>query len=259
MALRFPDHDDVVFEGAPLTEVLCHIRFPPILALLQLPGVIGFQEALRREYPTFEGDQPVALSLTEETAEVRTHAPTWRMRDSGDTWQVSLGVEFVALETSAYTQFEEFSARLMEILVALERTLNPQHSTRVGIRKVNLLRHPQVSHPADWSGLVLDEQLGLLCHADLGNHAPRGFSELHLDDSENGTLTVRCGIPPDEPSACALDLDYWTETRLPIVDNGEIESLVRNYSNAITGYFHWCLTDRMRDYLRPRPRSEVPA
>ena len=67
------------------------------------------------------------------------------MIDEEGNWRVSLAIDFVALETPRYTDFGEFLDRLMFVLDVLDRTVNVGDSTRIGLRKINLLTHPSVS------------------------------------------------------------------------------------------------------------------
>jgi uncharacterized protein (TIGR04255 family) len=257
MTLRFPEHEDVVFRKAPLTSVLCQIRFPPILALLDAAGVAGFQEALRHRYPELESEEQMTVALAPTSAELQRPAPIWKLRNPNEQWTVSLAVDFVALDTASYRHFGEFIDRLMEVVAALERTLNPLPSKRIGLRKVNSIGHSQVQAPADWKDLLRSELLGLVGVSELPGFVRSDYAQLHLDDGDNGSLLVRHGVDPDDQNKYRLDLDYWTERAMPIAPDDGLSSMLNSYSASITGFFHWCLTKRLFDALGPEPRSEV--
>jgi len=257
MALSFPEHPDVVFDRAPLTQVLCQIRFSPILALFADTGVAGFQEALRKYYPEFDVDHQAEISMSPVHAEIQTKAPVWRLRDAEARWQVSLAVDFVALEVSAYGHFAEFNDRLLTVISVIERTLNPGRSTRIGLRKVNRLGHPNVKIPEDWRGLLRSELLGLVGVQGMPGTYGQEYSEQNLHDSEEGVLTIRHGIDPGNSECYILDLDYWTTKSMPIRSDNSFSFLLKSYSDAMTGFFHLCLDRPLYDHLGPVPRSEV--
>lgn len=253
-ALRFCAHEDVVFSKAPLEVVLCQIRFPAILALLESAGVAGFQEAIRREYPEVSTDRQVEFRLDSQNAEVIQQAPVWHFRTEDSNWTVSLAVDFVALETPTYPDWREFRSRLEFVLAALDRTLSPSRAVRVGLRKVNLFSHQQVASPPDWAGLLRPELLGL-AGADIPGKLKSGYSEFHLADNSKGTLTVRFGPDPGNIKGFRLDMDYWTEEFYRLVPNQPLVDKLEAYSHAMTSFFHWAMEPDLKAHLKPRARS----
>ena len=255
MTLQFPAHDDVVFKHAPLTEVVSQIRFPPILSLLNVSGIIGFQEALRTDYPDLSVDQETDISVSPGSIESQQSAPVWRLKDKENHWTVSLTADFIALSTTKYLHFEDFASRLLEILNTLERTLAPGRSTRIGMRKINLLNHPKVKEPKEWHNFIRHELLGFVGAEGLPN-STQSFSIFNFLDEDNSTLSVRHGINPQDISTYALDLDYWTESSFSLEASQAIVKRLKSYSDSITSLFHWCLKKDMKEYLEPRLRTQ---
>lgn len=251
------DHDDVVFDKAPLELVLCQVRFSPVLALMDEAGVAGFQEAVRRHYPNFRGDREVEFSVNPGQASVRQKAPIWRMADEEQKWVVSVAVDFVALETPDYSDFREFRERLKFVLAAAERTIHPGRSSRVGLRKINVFSDPDVTAAPGWRGLLRPEILGLAGVEDLAGSLQRSYAEVELADDSHGKLTIRFGIDPEDKSRSRfrLDLDYWTETGFKVSPESTLLERVEGYSDAITNFFHWAITSDLHTRLKPRPRG----
>lgn len=256
-ALDFTEHEDVVFRRAPLSTVLCQIRFPTIYALLDRAGVVGLQESLRRYYPHTEEDHSVELKLDDKRADVTQRAPVWRMADDAGVWKVSAAIDFVALETPRYTDFREFRERLEFILAAVERSLRPGRSKRIGLRKVNVFEHPDVIQYADWAQYLKAELLGLASDESLPGELTTAYSEAQINDEEAGALTIRYGPQPEDTSKFRLDLDYWTNQSFPVGANGDLLDRIESYSHSITSFFHWSLEPELYRYLEPAPRSEV--
>lgn len=257
MALRFPEHPDVVFRDAPLTEVLCQIRFSPILALLDKAGFAGFQEALRAEYPELESDIQAEIGVAGDAAEMKIRPRVWRMRSADERWRVSLGIDFVALESYSYSHIGDFLGRLDEVIGVLDLTVHPGRSKRIGFRKVNSITHPSVDGAGDWPGLLKPQLVGLAPLPPFAGFLRADYSELHLADEGGGVLSIRHGVDPESSRAYRLDLDYWTEKPHEIAPREKMRVLLREFSDSMTGFFHWCLEPEMYQHLRPFPRSEA--
>ena len=256
--LSFVDHDDVVFDDAPLELVLCQIRFSPILALLDQAGVAGLQEGLRREYPDFRADRDIEFNVQPGQAQVRQKAPVWRMTDSENRWTVSVAVDFVALQTPDYPDSHEFTQRLKFVLAAMERTLAPGRTTRVGLRKVNVFADSEVNRWDGWRGLIRPELLGMAAVGDLPGTLVRSYSETEIHDDSQGRLTIRYGPDPESPNTAnfRLDMDYWTERAFKVSPDSSLLERVAEYSDSITSFFHWAISPELRQRLGPRYRGD---
>src|SRR5256885_3722562 len=57
----FPDSPRVIYGKAPLTAVICQLRFPPILRI-ESTVPADFQERVRTQFPLL--DRPVQIGLT---------------------------------------------------------------------------------------------------------------------------------------------------------------------------------------------------
>jgi uncharacterized protein (TIGR04255 family) len=58
--MLFPDVPRVIYEVNPLEEVICQLRFLPVLKIDTEPPA-GFQEEIRAEYPLYESKSPLRL------------------------------------------------------------------------------------------------------------------------------------------------------------------------------------------------------
>lgn len=269
MTLQFGAHD-TQFENAPLTTVLCQITFSPIYALLSPSGVAGFQDAIRGRYPTADVERSVAVQPGEEGIRVDQTVPTWRFSDD-EGWTVALSINFVALTTDSYLNFEEFIDRLNFVLDAVDRTLQPSDSSRIGLRKINAISHPDVQQPTDWAALIRPELAGLLAAPEMAGTLAGGSAEAQLVDGDEGILMIRHGVWNDlEDHDLAkdlqkvdlrfrLDLDYFTHRPFAIKGSDDLSALLGDYSNSITSFFTWCLGPALYEYLGPVPRPAPAA
>lgn len=258
MALAFGDHPDVLFGKAPLELVLCQIRFSPILALLDPAGVAGFQAALRDAYPEADQEFDAAVSVSPQGAALQRSAPVWRFSSSDGSWRSAIGVDFVALETSdagAY-HFVEFKERLGAVLAAVDRTVHPGRSRRIGLRKVNVFQHPEVATVKQWRNLLRDELLGLAAASEVPESLVTDYAEIHFADGDKGTLSVRHGVDPEDSARYRVDLDYWNERSYEVSPSSGITDVLDGYARSMTEFFHWCLKEPMYTFLEPRARLD---
>ena len=152
---------EVPLSGAPLARVLAQARFPTILAIRDADKVAGFQEALRNTYPNLRREQVHSIELaSNRTPDVRQDL-IWRLadRETEPRWQVSLGVDFVALDTSDYDSRADFLVRLRDVLTALEQAFRPASASRFGLRYIDHLTGEAVDRIG---ALIRTEILGMI-------------------------------------------------------------------------------------------------
>jgi len=290
LSIDFGSHDDVVFKKAPLLTVLCQIQFEPVLSLMSPVGVSGFQEGIRAVYPHFSPSQAANVAVTtgnRSRIDVSQEPPIWRMRDLATDWhwRVSIGVNFISLETHRYTDFGEFLERLMFLLGMLERTVKPSDATRIGLRKVNSICVDRLESPTEWTRYLRPELLSLIA-MDLPRELASSLTDIRIKDGVN-EFVVRHGfapsmnfddipgvmIPGDQTgelqhlpsggkgneSQYLVDIDYSSPVPYPIGRNEAISELLREFSEGITSFFHWAIQPDLVRLLEPVSRGEVPA
>ncbi len=88
----------------------------------------------------------------------------WRLTDMQEpsVWRVSLGVDFVTLETSRYSSRDDFLARLRTVLEIVEANLQPASAQRVGLRYIDRLEGKAMDRLSD---LIQPSVLGIV-HSD---------------------------------------------------------------------------------------------
>lgn len=227
-------------------------------------GVAGFQEALRADYPHLskEVDTEIQVDGQGQSVGLRQKVPVWRLSDADGedrNWQVSITVNWVALEVLAYSSFEEYKSRLGRVLAVLERTVSPSKSKRVGLRKVNHFKHPSVRKPSDWARLLNPGLLGLTGDPVLPVEIAESFNVAEFEGDEHVRLRVMHGVPgaPDDHLKYVLDSDCYSEQPFAIAPGSVLLDALQDFSETITGFFHWALTDELREYLSPKPRTEA--
>ena len=147
--------------NAPLERVIAQVRFPTILSIQKPSAVAEFQEALRVDYPHLHRDSVKSIELGPELEPNFSEAVVWRFADQSKSalWRVSLGIDFVALETSAYDSRSNFLDRFANVLAGVEECFNPAETQRIGLRYIDRLTDGAVAKIAE---LIQPSVLGIL-------------------------------------------------------------------------------------------------
>ena len=116
MAIAFPEVEDIRLNRSPLDEVICQVRFPPILTISK-DRPFGFQEAVRKLLPAYSNEQGFQLHLEDSTeqprADFKGNIHRFVNETEGDT--VVLSMDYFALSTKQYTHWHDFAALLGKI------------------------------------------------------------------------------------------------------------------------------------------------
>ena len=183
---------EVPLTRAPLARVIAQARFPPILAIRIPDKVAVVQEALRDTYPNLSQEQVHSIELTGGETPNFHQGVIWRLadREKDARWRVSLGVDFVALETSSYDSRNDFLHRLRGVVSAVEQAFKPASASRLGLRYIDRLTDEAINRVGD---LIHPEVLGLV---GSGKPTPRAERVPHPPDDRGAVPgSGRCPHP----------------------------------------------------------------
>jgi uncharacterized protein (TIGR04255 family) len=257
MSLNFPHQPDVQLQNAPLAEVICQIRFPPILRIIR-EEPSEFQERVRHRFPELQIEQGVAITFTGAVSStppaVEAPPKVYRFLRPAAQTVISLSVDFVALSTQAYTHWHDFAGDLNLAATSVQEIYQPPYAARIGLRYVN--RFTPASIGSDGIDHVLDllrPELISLYRTDAWSE-PTGFvTQLTLPD-DTATLVMRTayGRTKDEPFVL-LDFDYFEEGQL------ELEHLIERcdrYHRTIYNAFRWSMRQASLEIFKPVAQLE---
>ena len=234
---------------APLVRVVAQVSFAPILAIRNPDKVAGFQEAIRATYPNLTQEQLPRLTLQADGTPNIQDVVIWRFSSSLKSlqWRVSLGIDFVALETSVYKSRRDFLERLEIILSNVEKNFRPSEAYRLGLRYVDRIVGDGFEQI---DSLISPGVLGISRRDDgaqsaLGKAIKFLMTEAHLEADE-GIIQARWGhLPPNQTydpdtleginkSSWTIDLDMFTRSPQPFVSSDLLALATvfaeRNYS-----------------------------
>lgn len=246
---------EVPLKHAPLVRVIAQVRFPVVASVEKRDFIAPFQEDLRKTYPVLRPEQSRALVFGPEGIVDTQSSVTWRFENTDGTWRVSLGPDFVALETTSYTSRNDFLSRFEQVLVALERRIEPAIVDRLGVRYIDRIEGNALQSVRE---LIRPEIAGILA-TPLGAEARQSITQNVFALPEPGVqLLARWGLIPaqatidpaavdavDRPS-WILDLDTFIEGPIPF-EPASVVRQARNFAERIYSFFRWAVTD---EFLR---------
>ena len=249
--------NEVPLPDAPLVRVISQVRFPPILAIRNPDVVAVFQELLRDTYPNMSKERTQGVNLNTGRTPSVTEDFIWRLASEGQQppWRVSLGVDFVALETTAYASRRDFLSRLDTVLGSLSRAFHPTDINRLGLRYIDRITDSAVERIGR---LIHPKALGILHPTDdallsLGAAAVHVLTEARFVAME-GHIQARWGkiphnttydpiaLEPIETPSWVLDLDMFTLSPEPFIQEA-LMNKTENFAEQIYAVFRKMVTD----------------
>jgi uncharacterized protein (TIGR04255 family) len=235
---HFPQYRDVPLEQSPLGEVICQVRFSPILRIAsELPS--SLQEAILEWFP----------DVHQIADEADPHYYRFLSHDSG--WAFRLAPDAFTLSTLRYSVWDEFGSYLAVVQNAMQQVYRITAYKRIDLRYVNLFT-PNNAGGASLAEIsqVLRPELVMPLQTQPLVDASELTTQLLLDES-GGKLIMRVGgktDPNEGGPALFLDLDFYEEGQLPADD---LVDRCKRYHDIIYSAFRWSLNTDKLDLFGP--------
>jgi uncharacterized protein (TIGR04255 family) len=156
--MNLPEFERVIYKRNPLVEVVCQLRFPPILKISHQEPV-EFQDEIRFKYPHFETAKAQfpseILQIVQQLGLPLQSDIAYSFKSEDQRWNLSITKDFIALTTSSYERYEQFKQRLEEALEIFEHIYKPSFYTRIGLRYQDLVIRSKLGiEDKNWSDLI---------------------------------------------------------------------------------------------------------
>lgn len=151
------DGKKYMYEKPQLIEVICQLRFPPILSIeANVPA--EFQDKIRERFPRYDArDEKVVTP--QGTQQVKNHS----FISADGSYKLSLTKNFIALSTMRYTTWDDFAAWLDEPLGQFISVYKPAYFERIGLRYMNGFSREKLElENHRWNDLIQSQYLGVL-------------------------------------------------------------------------------------------------
>jgi uncharacterized protein (TIGR04255 family) len=256
LADLFPASERVFYEKAPLTQVICQLKFPRILRIESQPPA-DFQEDIRDMFPLLERMQvQVPAEVPAEIAQMiglSLASGNFLFRSEDKKTSVHLAAEALTLSTTAYSMWDDFRALLVPVMTALETRYKPSFYQRVGLRYVDTIKRSEIDmEGTPWKELLNESVIGALANEQFEFSAEEATHTMRLRASDGGQLNFRYGLAKvrqTQEVAYRLDFDFFREEKVEISNaKPTIDGL-----NAMVGRaFRWCIKPVLHDALGPK-------
>ena len=244
MPVEFPKVDDIPLADSPLVEVVCQVRFPPVLRLAETPPV-DFQDKVKARFPLYEVQRGawVEPQTIKSGDSVKLGPPTHQFITADKTCTAALSTDFYALTTAAYKDWPQFQEDLKLVARAASDVVDIPYATRVGVRYVNLIG-TRFTESGNLEGLyeLLRPELTAMLRTVAFLSPTVSVGQIVVPDGE-GAMALRYGLVTAETGAepgFQLDFDYYTEGQVGL--DGLMERCKR-YHDEIYRAFRWCIAD----------------
>jgi uncharacterized protein (TIGR04255 family) len=260
MPLDLPAPDEALLPRSPLVLVVCQIRFEDMPAVSDARVVLKVQEALggrTGEYPKVEKNISQVVNVPVIEGHVQAAVPQqqtgWRLSSAAGERTIYLMPDSISLETTAYPGWEDFRSRLTRLVDAVCEYIDPALEQRLGLRYVNRITEPVVSHPREWRDYITPELLGPILHKRLGPAIQASQQQLDFDVTGEMQCSVRHGFFSDAARSGApaylLDFDVYRQGARAF-DRADILETVEQFHRLVLQLFQQSITPRMHDLLR---------
>jgi uncharacterized protein (TIGR04255 family) len=264
--MPFPPSERVIYKKNPLNEVVCQLRFPPILRI-DSDSPSQFQERIRKEYPLLKeraGKLPQEILQQLPPAIVNSALGSGgRIYDfisEDENWVVSLARDFLALTAKNYERWEYFRDHLQSCLIAFEDEYSPAFFSRVGLRYQNVIRRSKLGlENNQWANLLESHIVGILASPEheITESVDEIFSQVVLKLKETpgqvrmqyGLVQVQDEINGETETCFLIDNDFFTSERTETSDALDILS---TYSRKNGKLFRWCITEQLHSIMGPQ-------
>jgi uncharacterized protein (TIGR04255 family) len=254
--LCFPQQEDVRLQRAPLAEVVCQVRFPPVLRIANEQPV-DFQERIRGRFPRLEAEQGVVVHMAPLGTEPPSTEPRpriFRFKSRDEHTTISLALNFYALSTTSYTHWADFLDLLQLANQAACEIYDLPYAVRVGLRYINhlTLENTGTNNVAELLELLRPELTALL-RVDCWDEPVEMLNQLLLTGENDERLTLRSGFRGGEEAIFLLDFDHYVEGNIPLEN---LLALCQRYHDVIYNAFRWCIQEEKLALFAPFPVRE---
>ncbi len=259
----FPDSERVIFSNNPLEQVICQLRFQPILSITAKEPA-EFQELIRQRHPGYER---ILSAIPKEIADLIALLPAapsipettvFKFLTDDKKTEIDLTRDFVAVATTNYVRWEDFASTIDLATHALESIYKPAFYTRIGLRYRNVIDRAKCGLTnVPYNELVKKSVAGLLDEpqVDIASKITASETQTLIDlDQPSDHLVMRNGLMPKqgEDRRYAIDADFYSEGNIAI---GQVLPILGRFHNEARNLFNWIITPRLRNALGPTPAT----
>ncbi len=260
----FPEAPRVIYKKNPLDQVICQVKFPPILRIdADIP--FEFQEIIRSDFPNYSSSTMILADLIPD--ELIKFAPkefSSNLQQKGNVnhqfstddgaWAINLTNNFLSISTSSYTKWEDFKHKFEAPLNAFISIYSPPHFNRIGLRYIDLITRSSLGLTnRSWNELIQPYILGIQSNKDIIPSSVR--SSLQTDEitlnSRNDIVRLIHGLAiknDDQEILFVIDSDIFSESKTEVL---HAIKLLNEYNLYARNIFRWSIKTTLHEAMEP--------
>lgn len=261
--MPFPEATRVIYKKNPLDQVICQLRFPPILKIdAEIPA--NFQEKIRKDFPNLATTSLWKLeALQESKGQIPPEVLRQALQSSGNKnyefssedgqWKLNLTNAFIALTTNKYERWEKFKEKLLIPWTALVEIYSPAYFSRVGLRYIDVIRRSVLGlNNMAWHELIEPHLLGMVGAQGIRDQVQtfEAKYEIRLSDGESIVRVITKFVEPAGSSEICfmIDSDFFINKRIEI--DAAMDKL-GYFNQRATRLIRWSITDLLHESMEP--------
>ena len=261
--MTFPEVSRARYEINVLDEVVCRLKFPPILKIDTEPPA-AFQETVRATYPFYQVRAATKLpaNMPPEVAQLIQHDPAfagtrthWFGSSDRYLW-AGLTRDGLSLHCRRYRRWEDFLEQLLTPFEALIRAYAPPFFVHSCMRYRNSISRQGLPDPAaPWSHWLSPWVCGPLGSVEAAGQVESLQTRALFRLSDDvGHVDATYGLAEKGDLAEELfliDAHVYTETHL---EPDDVPDRLAALHEQARRFFRWCITDALHRALGPGSR-----
>ncbi len=256
----FPESPRVIYDKNPLEEVICQLKFPPILRI-ESESPAAFQESIRGSYPLFSERPRERLPVPDEVAKLIAENiplalanPSYEFASADAAWKITLTRDFLALTSTKYQKWEEFCEYLETPLNALTEIYSPSFYTRIGLRYRDVIKRSELGLGGfGWRSLLKPHITGELSLEEIAPRIKHVAREIVIVlEDETSKVRIRHGLArsgKNGEECYVVDSDFFRSQR---TEAGNVNELLATFNRQAGRLFRWCITEQLHKAMGPR-------
>lgn len=261
--MPFPNIDRVIYRSTPLDNVICQLRFPPILSI-DAEAPAKFQDKIRSKFPIYDESieyqsefsqpmiNPIApggiINPVGNVTSTKNHA----FISADEKWKINLTRTFITISTQKYKKWEEFISNFEGPIKALQEVYSPPFYTRIGLRYLDLFKRSKLGlEDESWEELIKPQFLGMLA-SDVKDHITEYNNVCVLtlaDGISKGRIGTELVRSMEDQEICLLiDSDLFNPTRTAISEASRTLEFLHERSTRLLRFL---ITEKLHSKMEP--------
>lgn len=248
-----------IFKRNVIKNVICQIRFPPILKIeSDIPT--EFQDRIRTYFPNYERKVEYGIDLSSNIENMNSvmlikklNKQTANINHEFSTidgnCKINMGKTFIAISMIKYPRWEEFKEAFLRPLTLFIEFYNPMIFTRIGLRYIDVIDRKELNlEEIPWIELINHHVLGLIGSDKYERlNSFNTNQEICLENNSFVRIMTTCAINDKSQDSCLLiDSDFYCNANVAIQ---EYDNYLEYLHNESTGYIHWVMKDLLKKSL----------